>query len=78
MPILQKMEMYPARNTVYGVPFLDQQYKNKVPSSSQYTKNKGNIQKGSSFGFTNSQEFDQNSLNDQPGKLRSGYNQQTT
>lgn len=56
--------MYPARNTVYGVPFLDQQYKNKVPSSSQYTKNKGNIQKGSAFGFTNSQEFDQNSLND--------------
>ena len=53
MPILQKMEMYPVRNTVYGVPFLDQQYKNKVPSSSQY-KNKGNIQKGSAFGFTNS------------------------
>lgn len=23
MPILQKMEVYPARNTVYGVPFLD-------------------------------------------------------
>jgi hypothetical protein len=23
MPILQKIEMYPARNTVYGVPFLD-------------------------------------------------------
>lgn len=75
VPLISRQDMKPARNTVYGVPFLDQQQhiKNKNVVTSQ--GDKGFNLRGVSQSLKGSQEFEKTPLRGNTGQRTNTSNQ---